>query len=198
MMTANMQHLSMSSEQAIAVLLQGGVGVLPTDTVYGLVARVQDPAAVTRFYALKHRDHKPGTVIAASVQQLIDLGVSQQHLDRVRQWWPNSLSVETPLGSNLAYLHQDTGRQAFRVVADEQLQQLLQHTGPLVTSSANQPGLPGAVNIDQAQAYFGDTVDFYVDGGDRSGRAPSTIIRLAEDGTIEVIRHGAVTIDQAA
>lgn len=180
-------------EEAIAILKGGGVGVLPTDTVYGLVARAADPAAVERFYALKQREQKPGTVVAANVEQLLELGIPENYLRRVEPWWPNSLSVEIPLGENLDYLHQTTGRQAFRVVADKQLHKILEKTGPLVTSSANHPGKPGAVNIKQAQDYFKDKVDFYVDGGDLSGRAPSTIIRISDEG-IDVIREGAVKI----
>ncbi|MDB5179214.1 MAG: hypothetical protein JWN01_1157 [Patescibacteria group bacterium] len=184
-----------TTEEAVRLLLDGGAGVMPTDTVYGLVARAQDKRAVKRFYALKHREHKPGTVIAASVEQLAELGVDKQHLKRVQHLWPNPLSVETPLGEELAYLHQETGRQALRVVADVKLREILEQTGPLVTSSANQPGEPGAVNLSEAQDYFEDKVDFYVDGGNLSGRAPSTIIRLVAD-EIEVIRQGAVEIDE--
>src|SRR2546423_12351538 len=93
-----------TDDEATAILLRGGVGVMPTDTVYGLVARAEDPQAVARLYELKKREHKPGTVIAASVEQLIRLGVPEQHLRRVERWWPNPLSVEIPLGDNLAYL----------------------------------------------------------------------------------------------
>jgi L-threonylcarbamoyladenylate synthase len=191
----NMKERIVTRNEAIQLLKNGGVGVMPTDTVYGLVARAEDPAAVARMYALKDRDHKPGTVIAASVEQLVTLGVSEEHLNKVKKWWPNPLSVETPLGDNLRYLHQDTGRQGFRVVADEAARAVLQQTGPLVTSSANHPGQPGSVTVDEAIAYFGDRVDFYVDGGDLSGRAPSTIIKIADDGSIEIIRDGAVKLD---
>lgn len=186
---------TVTHSEAIHLLKNGGVGVMPTDTVYGLVARAEDPDAVARMYALKDRDHKPGTVIAASVDQLVKLGVPKSHLDKVSKWWPNPLSVETPLGDNLSYLHQDTGRQGFRVVADEAVRAVLEQTGPLVTSSANHPGKPGSVTADEAMAYFGDRVDFYVDGGDLSGRAPSTIIKISDDGAIEVIRDGAVKLD---
>lgn len=180
-------------QEAIEVLRRGGVGVLPTDTVYGLVARAVDRDAVKRFYALKHREHKPGTVVAANARQLVELGVPERYVKRVENLWPNPLSVEMPLGEDLDYLHQETGRQAFRVVADERLRAVLEQTGPLVTSSANRPGEPGATNLDEARDYFENRVDFYVDGGDLSGRAPSTIIRVVAD-QIEVIRQGAVEI----
>jgi L-threonylcarbamoyladenylate synthase len=184
-----------SIDEAIAILLKGGVGVMPTDTVYGLVARAADPQAVARLYALKNREHKPGTIIAASVEQLVELGVKKRYLSAVEQWWPNPLSVETPMGPELDYLHQGTGRQGLRVVADANIRKILEQTGPLITSSANKPGEPGSVEVQQAIDYFDDTVDFYVDGGDLSGRAPSTIIRIIDD-AIEVIREGAVRIDE--
>lgn len=183
-------------EQAAALLLQGAVGVIATDTVYGIVARAADPSAVKKMYALKHREHKPGTVIAASVQQLLDLGLEARYLDRVSEGWPGPLSVETPLDDSLAYLHQSTGRQGFRVVADERVRKVLEVTGPLVTSSANQPGEPPSETIEQAEGYFGDSVDFYVDAGDRSGALPSTIVKITEDG-LEVIRQGAAPVPRA-
>lgn len=186
-----------SDGQAAQLLLAGGVGVMPTDTLYGLVARAADKKAVACLYALKHREHKPGTVIAANVQQLIELGIEEGYLRRVEKWWPGSLSVETPLGPELSYLHQDTGRQGFRVVDDARLCRLLEQTGPLLTSSANLPGEAPAETIEQAYDYFGDKVDFYVDGGDRSGFQPSTIVRVTDDG-IEIIRQGAVVIPDEA
>lgn len=181
--------------EAVTILLGGGVGVMPTDTVYGLVARAADEQAVARLYAVKHRKHKPGTVIAASVEQLVELGIPKRYLSAVEHLWPNSLSVEIPLGDRLTYLHQETGRQAYRVVADPKVREVLEKTGPLLTSSANQPGEPGATSIQQAYDYFGEEVDFYVDAGDLSGRAPSTIIRVVDD-AIEIIREGAVKIDE--
>ena len=53
-------------EKALATLLQpGAVVVIPTDTIYGIVARASDEVAAERLYRLKHREHNPGTVSAA-------------------------------------------------------------------------------------------------------------------------------------
>jgi tRNA threonylcarbamoyl adenosine modification protein (Sua5/YciO/YrdC/YwlC family) len=180
-----------SFDQAVAALQSGGVGVMPTDTVYGLAARAHDATAVTRMYALKQREQKPGTLIAANSNQLADLGVPESELQKVATYWPNPLSaVLTVHGNN--YLHQGVASLAMRVVADDKIRQLLEHTGPLITSSANQPGQPPATTIEEAVAYFGDDVDFYVDGGRIIGE-PSTIIRLTAAG-IEVLRQGTITV----
>ena len=184
---------TLSDPKLTEMIKAGKVGVLPTDTIYGLVCAAADPAAVQRLYELKHRDHKPGTVIAASIEQLVELGIKARYLKAVEQYWPNPISIEIP--HNLGYLNQDTGRQAFRIPSDEAVVALLEKTGPLLTSSANQPGEPSSNTIEEAQKYFDDSVDYYVDGGDLSGRAPSTVMRIIDD-AVEVVREGAIKINE--
>lgn len=189
-----MEQRIFTDEQATAILNEGGIGVLPTDTVYGVVAKATNQRAVERLYALKQRERKPGTIVARSVRQLINLGISEKYLKFGEKYWPGSLSVILPLEGEYAYIHQGVGTVAVRVVSDERLRSMLQQTGPLVTSSANHPGKPEASSVQKGVDYFGDKVDFYVDGGDLSGRKPSTIIRITNDGNSEIIRDGAVKL----
>ncbi len=174
----------------------GTVGVIPTDTVYGVVARAVDQEAVTRLYALKHREGKPGTIIAASLEQFEELGLKHRYLKAVEQYWPGPLSVVIPCGPALQYLHQGKLSLAVRIPDNKDIQALLEQTGPLLTSSANHPGEPTSTNVDQAKQYFGDEVDFYIDGGDLSANQPSTIIRIVDD-AVQVLRQGAVHIKEA-
>lgn len=179
----------------IAASLRGGsVAVVPTDTVYGLVACASNPAAVKTLYELKHRVQKPGTVIAASIDQLVELGIPRRYLTAVAGYWPNPISVIVPSTPELDYLDQGRDTLAVRIPADEQFRALLEETGPLMTSSANQPGEPEATTIAEAQAYFGEQVPLYVDGDTRTG-SPSTVIRVVDD-AVEVLRQGAVQINE--
>lgn len=172
------------------------VGVMPTDTVYGLVARAADAAAVQRLYDLKHRDGKPGTLIAANVEQLVSLGLKARYLKAVERFWPGAVSVIIPCSDPaLAYLYQDKYSLAVRIPNHPQLLKVLEQTGPLLTSSANHPGEATANTVDEARAYFTDDVDFYTDGGDLSGHEPSTVIRIVDD-AIEILREGAVKIQE--
>lgn len=187
--------LNTLSDPALAdLLLQGCVGVLPTDTVYGLVCRAADEDAVKRLYQIKSRENKPGTIIAANIDQLAELGIKMRYLKAIEQFWPNAISIEIP--NSVTYLNQTTGRQAFRIVkGPQELLNMLSKVGPLLTSSANQPAEPPANNLTEAQAYFGDTIDFYVDGGDLSSQKPSTLIRIVDD-AVEILREGAVKINE--
>ncbi len=174
------------------LLREGAVGIMPTDTVYGLVARAQDQRAVERLYNLKQREQKPAPVIAESIDQLVALGIKRRYLKAVEEYWPGPISVIVPHSIN--YLSQGLGAQPFRIPDGLELRQLLKLTGPLLATSANLPGQPVSVTLSQAKAYFDDKVDFYVDGGDLSNNLPSTIIRIVDD-AIEVIREGAVKIN---
>jgi len=186
----------MSSYKDVASKLAqpGAIGVIPTDTVYGVVCRAADAAAVQRLYALKKRAAKPGTIIAATIEQLEELGMKRRYLTAVQEFWPGAVSVVISCGPELAALHQGKLSLAVRLPAPAALRALLAQTGPLLTSSANQPGAPVSTTIGQAQRYFGKKVDFYVDGGDVAHHQPSTIIRVVDD-AIEVLRPGAVAIN---
>jgi L-threonylcarbamoyladenylate synthase len=172
--------------------IPGEIAVIPTDTVYGVVARAADEKAVARLYHLKRREKKPGTLVAANVDQLIELGFKESSLDIAKQFWPGAVSVIIEVGPELDYIHQGVGSLAVRIPNDSWLVRLLEHIGPLVTSSANQPGQTPATTVAGAKEYFGDDVSWYEDGG-VVDRDPSTVIRVV-DGNIEVIRPGTVSI----
>jgi L-threonylcarbamoyladenylate synthase len=180
--------------KAAELLKQGKIGVIPTDTVYGLVCMASDAQSVKRLYATKKRENKPGTVIAATTRQLEDLGLKYRYLKAVEQFWPGAVSVCIPTADPaLTYLHMNSGSLAVRIPDNGELLGLLEQTGPLQTTSANMPDEPVATTVAGAKKYFGQRVDFYVDGGDLSARQPSTVVRIVDD-AIEVLRPGAVDI----
>jgi tRNA threonylcarbamoyl adenosine modification protein (Sua5/YciO/YrdC/YwlC family) len=165
-----MEFLKLTDSHLVDLLKNGGVGVLPTDTVYGLVCDAANGDAVAKLYTLKSREKKPGTLIAANANQVIDLGIQEDVVRAVEKFWPG-VSVVMQANEHLAYIHQGLETLAVRVVADEDLKVFLEQTGPLLTSSANLP----------------------VDGGDLFGRQASTLIRV-KDGIVEVLRQGSVKL----
>lgn len=183
--------MSLTAQQ---LLKPGAVGVIPTDTVYGLVARATDQTAASRLYALKGRISKPGTIIAANTRQLEKLGLKHRYVKAVEQFWPGAVSVVIACNNPvLAYLHLNKNSLAVRVPNNSKLLELLNQTGPLLTSSANPSGQKPAATADQAKVYFSDKVDFYVDGGNLGKHQPSTVIRIVDD-AVEVLRPGAADI----
>jgi L-threonylcarbamoyladenylate synthase len=178
------------------VLENGGVGVLPTDTLYGLVGSALSPKAVARIYQLKKRDpEKPLIILIKSLTDLksfkIRIGLKTSQI--LANYWPGKVSIILPCPSvEFNYLHRGRKTLAFRLPDKNDLQNLLKTTGPLVAPTVNPEGLEPARTIKEAKAYFGDQVDFYLDQG-RLDSPPSTLIRT-KGGKIEILRQGAVKI----
>ncbi len=179
-------------QTAVPALQAGELAVLPTDTIYGVVCRALDPAAVERLFEIKQRSRsKPCIVLLADREQLMAFGVEltlpmEQVLFQV---WPGPVSVAVLVSdAKWSYLHGGTGSLAFRVPHNSGLSQLITTTGPLLAPSANPEGLEPAITISGAKAYFGDSVAAYVDGGEFHG-TPSRLIALDTDGSYDVLRQ---------
>jgi L-threonylcarbamoyladenylate synthase len=178
-------------QKAVAeVLVAGGVGVLPTDTIYGIVGSALDKKVVEKIYRLRKRNRKkPMIVLISSLGDLKKFGVQVTPTTRkiLQKAWPGKVSVILPSRSKkVAYLHRGTNAIAFRMPKPAWLRKLLVKTGPLVAPSANIEGKPPARTVGEAKKYFADKVDFYVDAG-RLVSKPSTLIEL-RGGTVRVLR----------
>jgi L-threonylcarbamoyladenylate synthase len=173
------------------LLKQGGVGVMPTDTLYGLVASASDETAIKRVYDLKGRTaSKPCIILISGFDDLPHFGTTltrEQH-NVLNNYWPGPVSVILPCGPlTQEYLHRGTQTLAFRIPKDARLRKFLQESGPLIAPSANPEGLPPATTAEEAKAYFGSSVDFYEDGGKRTGE-PSTIITFDKNNRVVIVR----------
>jgi tRNA A37 threonylcarbamoyladenosine synthetase subunit TsaC/SUA5/YrdC len=93
-----------------------------------------------------------------------------------------------------SYLHLGTNAQAVRIPDNIELLTLLDKTGPLQTTSANPPGEPTANSIEEAKAYFGDQVDFYIENPAElfNPNAEASAVIKIEDDKILVFRNNSV------
>ena len=186
----------MYDAKIISTLRQGGVVVMPTDTIYGIVGQALNQKAVERIYALKQRTPtKPVIILIADVADLqkFNIPINQLTNRLINQLWPGAVSIILPCDRpEFEYLHRGTNTLAFRLPADEELRIFLRETGPLIAPSANTEGEPPAQDMSEAQNYFHDGVDAYKDGGQITGK-PSTLISIA-DGRVIILRQGEVSI----
>lgn len=178
---------------AVEILKGGGIGVLPTDTLYGLVGSAFSKKAVARIYRLKKRNpKKPLIILIASLRDLARFGLKPDRKTFVilRRVWPGKVSVILPCrNKKFRYLHRGTNTLAFRLLRKKSLRALLKKTGPLVAPSANPEGASSARTIREAKKYFGESVDFYIDGG-RLYSLPSTLIAI-KGGNVTMKRRGS-------
>ncbi|MFA5029322.1 MAG: L-threonylcarbamoyladenylate synthase [Patescibacteria group bacterium] len=186
----------LTRKRVIEIIKSGGIGIMPTDTIYGLVGLALDKKAVERIYQVRQR--KPDRPLIILIGSLSDLKLFGVDIDSktkevLATYWPGAVSVVLPCKyKKFEYLHRGAKTLAFRWPKGFALEETLLKTGPLVAPSANLEGREPAKNINEAKNYFLDSVDFYYGHKDLVS-LPSTLIKI-ENGEILVLRQGAVAI----
>jgi tRNA threonylcarbamoyl adenosine modification protein (Sua5/YciO/YrdC/YwlC family) len=156
------------------LLREGSVVLLPTDTIYGLHAVALDDRAVERIREMKGREEaKPFIVLASSMEDLQQLGISARPevMAALASIWPAPLTAILPRGGTTL---------AVRIPALDWLRELIERTGPLVSTSANRSGEPAVKAPSKLARDLYDALDAIVDGGEREGE-PSAILDLTSD-----------------
>lgn len=176
-------------------LKESGIGILPTDTIYGLVGTALSKEVVQRIFKTRKRNpKKPLIILISSIRELslFHVSLNEEQKDILEKVWPGRVSVILPCRSKeFSYLHRGKRSLAFRMPKKKLLREIIKKTGPLVAPSANPEGLPPAVTTAQAKKYFGSQVDFYLSGGTLKG-SPSTVIFL-EENRFKIVRIGSVS-----
>lgn len=177
-----------------SIIKNGGIAVIKTDTLYGIVGLAKDQHVVDKIYDIKKRNLlKPVVVLISDISEIESLGItlSDKFREIAKKYWPGKVSIIVPVPEsvNLHYLHKGTGGVAFRVPDDTELKKILKETGPLVAPSANPEGENPAKNIKEAMMYFGDAIDFYQDREECTNNQASKIIRVTENFDVEIIRE---------
>lgn len=169
-------------DHLVATLISGGVAVIRTDTLYGIVARADMREAVERVYAIKGRTPtKSPIVLITDVVDMFD-NYSEDELGSLVNVWPGKNSIILPSTQAPGWIKRTNTSVAYRLPADKMLRELLAQTGPLIAPSANPEGQPPAMTINAAVQYFGEDIDIYVDGGEVTDDSPSRLFRVTGKG----------------
>jgi L-threonylcarbamoyladenylate synthase len=180
-----------AAAEAVAL---GGAVVVPTDTVYGVAARPDDPAATDRLFRLKGRPRDLGLpVLAAGLDQARTVGSLSEPAERLAvRFWPGGLTLVVPRAPAAASWDLGAGRStvALRVPDHAVAVSLLRRTGPLAATSANRSGRPTPEDCDGVRGELGEAVAVYLCAG-RLSPVPSTIVDLTASEP-RVVRSGAL------
>ena len=180
--------------RAVAVLAQGGIVALPTETVYGLAARVDLPSAMDRLRTLKNRpDGEPFPVQVPDMQAARELVGEFPHaaLPLMVHFWPGPLTIVFPD----ARLNAGGKGLGLRVPAHPVPLAVLRGAGgALAVPSANPRGAPPPVEAGAVAAYFPEDVDLVLDAGPTQIKESSTVVRLMDKGW-ELLREGLISAE---
>jgi L-threonylcarbamoyladenylate synthase len=175
--------------EAAKTLKEGGLVAFPTDTVWGVLALMENEAACKRIYALKGRqEDKPLQVLVADLEsalRLADLGPLEERFLRLAEaFWPGGLTVVVPGRGIPPWISKD-GSVGLRMPAHDLLRELLRLVGGhAAATSLNRSGEPPVRTEAEARAF---AVDYVFPGG--AGGLASSVVDLR---TGEVLREGAI------
>jgi L-threonylcarbamoyladenylate synthase len=166
-------------QQAVQTLEDGGLVAFPTDTVYGLAARLLDPAEIDRLYAVKDRDDaKAIPVLLSSPDELsqVTSGMNAMASRLAQHFWPGPLTLVVPRHPSLPANLSNLPTIGVRMPDHPLALALMRSTGPLAVTSANRSGAENAVTAQQVYAQLGGRIELILDGGRTPGGLPSTVV----------------------
>jgi len=187
-------------ESAVQALRDGELVAFATETVYGLGANAQNPAAVAKIFEAKGRPPNHPVIVHLDSPRFLHRWVREVPEVAMRlaeRFWPGPFTMVMPRAANVHDVI--TGGQdtiAIRVPAHPMAQQLLTaFGGGIAAPSANRYGRLSPTRAEHVREELGDAVRVILDGGECQIGLESTIVSFEGDG-VRLLRPGSVTATQ--
>lgn len=187
-----------SMATAVNLLNEGGIIAIPTDTIYGLAASVDNDKAIKRLYEIKKRDEqKPLAICVSGVNDIRQWGITDNLPPRLIELLlpgPYTIILERTKELNPA-LNPGINNVGIRVPNDKFIRSVTHLAGPLALTSANESNMPSSVHPQEFSNlwYKLDGIFYKASNmGDvnPSQRIGSTIIDLTQPGYYKILRKG--------
>jgi L-threonylcarbamoyladenylate synthase len=181
--------------EASRVLGQGGLLVIPTDTVYGIAVDVHNAEAILKLFHVKGRP--TDKAIPVLIGQDADLrkvatDVPAQAEQLMQRFWPGALTLVLPRRDDLPAALGPGKTVGVRMPNHPIALELLQHTGPLAVTSANLTGETESRTALEALRELGDRVQLVLDAGQSPGGMPSTVVEFHAN-EVRILRQGPIS-----
>jgi tRNA threonylcarbamoyl adenosine modification protein (Sua5/YciO/YrdC/YwlC family) len=179
--------------EAADAAIAGDLIVLPTDTVYGIATRPDEPEATARLFRAKGRSGQLALPVLvpslASGAEIVDLVGPAERL--ARAVWPGAVTLVLPRRARSAtwQLGGDGTTIGVRVPHHPLALAVLARTGPLAATSANRSGAPTPTGCEAVREIFGEQVAVYLCEDQEIRAVASTVVDLAH-GEPRILRRG--------
>jgi L-threonylcarbamoyladenylate synthase len=186
---------------ALELLQANAAIVAPTDTVYGVMCRFDQPQAIDKLYEVKERPpEKAIPVLIGAIEQLsqvTDVPVSPIAQALATAFWPGPLTLVVPARPSLpGRLTANQPTVGVRFPNYPWLCAVINQSGPLAATSANRSGQPEARTADEVLTQFQGRVELIVvdrklDEVNRQALA-STVVAVDSDHRVHILRAGPI------
>jgi len=181
--------------KAADIVLNGGLILYPTDTVWGIGCNALNADAVHNIFRLKQRaDSKSLIILLAEAKDIFQhvAAPPPDIIDHLKEFErPTTVIYKQAIGFPDKLIAED-GSIGIRITKDEFCKRLIKKAGvPLVSTSANISGQPSAKTFLEISDDIKSGVDYIVNyrRDDLSEHQPSRIVRYLTDGNLEIIRE---------
>lgn len=191
-------------EEIKTVILDGGLVVLPSDTVYGLCVDARSKSAVEKLISFKRRPAgKPISVFVGSMDRAnkyVTLNKSQTAL--LKQLAPGPYTFVLPSkGALRPELESEQGNLGIRIPDDAFINELIEILDfPITATSANLAGSPSHYSVESLVESLSDKkkqeIDLIIDAGKLPYNKPSTVLDLSQE-TVAVLRSGDAQVAES-
>lgn len=171
--------------------------IFPTDTVYGIGCRLSDKESLNKIYELKGREK--AKAIPLMLPDLVSINQVAKFSNRdymiMRKFWPGELTIVLNATDDFTRIY-GFKTIAIRIPNHETTLNILKEYGPMWVTSANLSGEGATNDISLIKKIFSNTVDkIYEEANPQFSNVPSTIIDLTNQEQINVLRAGAITLN---
>ena len=188
----------MNINEVVEILKCGGIAVLPTDTVYGIVCDALCISSVKKVYELKSRPYsKPMVILVSNIDMLkkYSSNISKLESSLIKTYMPGELTIILNKSDLIPdIVTSNTKEVAIRIPNNEKLLEIINKLDrPIVATSANISSHEVITNVSLLEDSIKNNVDYIYDGG-YVNKSSSTIVKV-NDNKISILREGSLIAD---
>lgn len=182
------------------IIKKGGIGIIPTETVYGIGANGLDEKAVEKIYIAKGRKQdNPINLLVNNIEMVekVAKNITELEYKLMKAFFPGPFTIvlnKKDVVPNIVTANQDTV--GVRMPKNDIALKLIEYAGvPIAAPSANISGKPSGTDVKDIYNDFNDKVDFMIDAGESNIGIESTIVKVI-DNIPHILRPGSITADE--
>lgn len=183
-------------EELSKILKNDGVLAVPTDTVYGICARMNSKKARENLIEIKNRpENKAFPIMCNSIDQIKSIAKIDERIEKIiNAFMPGPITLVLLKGENVpSFINEGSNEIGVRMATSKALEEVIEKVGsPIFMTSANLSGKPVCQTIEEIEKTF-PNIDGILDGKVSYGQA-STIVDCTSD-DIKIIREGPIALE---
>ena len=181
-------NIDFIAKKVSEVLKKGGISVIPTDTIYGIIALDDIKIAIDRIYKIKNRSRDKKLIRLIGDIRLLKRYTEQDSKDLINRYWPGPLTI--------IFKGKNKNKVAIRYPDNPFLNELFEYLGKsaIVAPSANISGKEELISCDDLINQFNKKVDIIVCYDKPIQAKASTIIDISEENNWKILRQGELKL----